>query len=59
MPFNTEKEVREEILSEGNVKERDNWAKTFMAFLKVVEKKHPNIWEDMKEVTGSNVKLTL
>ncbi len=48
-----EKELIGKMLSEEKVKEVDDWSKTFMAFLKVVEKKHPDIWDDMKDVIKS------
>jgi site-specific recombinase XerD len=58
MPLD-EKEVREEVLSDGKAREIEGWSRTFMAFLKVVEKKHPDIWDDMKEVMGSNAGLPI
>ncbi len=52
-----EKELRSAVISEEKAKEVEDWSKMFLAFLKVVEKKHPDIWEDMKEVAGSNLEL--
>ena len=45
-----EKELRSAVMSEEKAKEVEDWSKMFMAFLKVVEKKHPDIWEDMKDI---------
>ena len=45
-----EKELMENVLSEDKVKEIENWSENIMAFLKVVEKKHPDIWDDMKNI---------
>ena len=50
-PLN-EKELADKILSEDKAKEVERWSKTFMEFLKAVEKKHPDIWADMKEAMG-------
>ena len=55
-PLN-EKELIENTLSEARVKEIDNWSETFKAFLKVVGKKHPDIWSDMKEVLKGKEEL--
>jgi integrase/recombinase XerD len=46
------KELAQETMSADKMKEVEDWSKKFMAFLKVVEKKHPDIWKDMKEVVG-------
>ena len=48
-PLN-EKELIENVLSEDKAREIEDWSKNIMAFLKVVEKKHPDIWEDMRGV---------
>jgi ribosomal protein L40E len=48
-PLN-EKELVQATLSDEKVKEIEDWSKTMTAFLKVVEQKHPDIWEDMKNV---------
>jgi hypothetical protein len=48
-----EKELMHEIMSDDKNKKVEQWSKAFMAFLKVVEKKHPDIWEDMEEVVSS------
>jgi site-specific recombinase XerD len=49
-PLN-EKDLTQNILAEDKIKEIEDWSQNIMAFLKVVEKKHPDIWEDMKTVT--------
>ena len=43
-----EKELMQEAITTEKLKEVEDWSKKFMAFLKAVEKKHPDIWEDMK-----------
>jgi hypothetical protein len=43
-----EKALQEAVLSMDKMKELENWYKTFLTFLKVIEKKHPDIWKDMK-----------
>jgi integrase len=55
-PLN-EKELMENVMSQDRVKEIDNWSETFKAFLKVVGKKHPDIWSDMKEVLKGKEEL--
>lgn len=52
-----EKELIGKMLSEEKVKEVDDWSKTFMAFLKVVEKKHPDIWDDMQDIINKKADL--
>ena len=54
-----EKELMENVLSEDKAKEINNWSEKFMAFLKVVEKKHPDIWDDMKEVLKDKEELSM
>ena len=48
----------ENVLSEDKVKRIEDWSETFMAFLKVVEKKHPDIWDDMKGVLKNKENLS-
>lgn len=47
-----EKELMNEAITGEKLKEVENWSETLKAFLKVVEKKHPDIWDDMKTVIG-------
>jgi integrase len=52
-----EKELMRKTMSEEKINEVESWSKILLAFCKAVEKKHPDIWEDMKDVMNPNAKL--
>ena len=45
-----EKEIMQNLMSEEKMQEIESWSKKMMVFLKKVEKRHPDIWEDMEGV---------
>ena len=45
-----EKKLMEMVLNEEQIKEINEWAEIFLAFFKVVEKKYPDIWVEMKRI---------
>jgi integrase/recombinase XerD len=55
-PLN-EKELVHETMSSEKMKGIEDWSRTLTAFLKVVEKKHPDIWKDMNETLEQQQKM--
>ena len=45
-----EKELLQKTMSAERIKEVEDWSEKLTAFLKAVEKKHPDIWNDMQDV---------
>ncbi len=43
-------------MSNEKVNEVETWSKNIMAFLKVVEKKHPEMWKGMEEILKEKTK---
>jgi integrase/ribosomal protein L40E len=45
-----EKQLIENILTEEQIKEFNDWAEIFLRFFKVVEKKYPDIWRETRKI---------
>ncbi len=54
-----EKKLMKLMLNEDQIKEINDWAEVFLAFLKVMEKKYPGIWEEMRKIIESKGKTHL
>ena len=48
-----EKELREIVLTEEKIEEINKWSRILLAFFKTIEKKYPDIWEEMREIVKS------